>query len=42
MAEGAASLARLAAGLEATLTDAARWVLTERVVEPDPAWAAPV
>ncbi|MBZ4622349.1 xylulose kinase, partial [Mycobacterium avium subsp. hominissuis] len=35
-------LARMAAGLETTLTDAARWVRTERVVEPDPAWAAPV
>ncbi|ETB25647.1 D-xylulose kinase, partial [Mycobacterium avium subsp. paratuberculosis 10-5975] len=39
---GAAFLARMAAGLETTLTDAARWVRTERVVEPDPAWAAPV
>ncbi|MCV6969728.1 xylulokinase [Mycobacterium bohemicum] len=36
---GAAFLARIGAGLETTIADAARWVRTERVVEPDPAWA---
>jgi xylulokinase len=39
---GAAFLARIAAGLETSLADAARWVSTERVVAPDPAWAAAV
>jgi sugar (pentulose or hexulose) kinase len=39
---GAAFLARMAAGLETTIADAARWAVTERVVEPDPAWAAPI
>ncbi|MGH3635770.1 MAG: xylulokinase [Mycobacterium sp.] len=39
---GAAFLARLAVGLESSMTDAARWASTERIVEPDPAWAAPV
>ncbi|OBI03242.1 xylulokinase [Mycobacterium scrofulaceum] len=39
---GAAFLARIAAGLETSIADAARWARTERVVEPDPAWAAPV
>ncbi|OBH83103.1 xylulose kinase [Mycobacterium scrofulaceum] len=39
---GAAFLARVAAGLETSIADAARWARTERVVEPDPAWAAPV
>jgi xylulokinase len=39
---GAAFLARMAAGLETTIADAARWVRTERVIEPDPAWAAAV
>lgn len=39
---GAAFLARMAAGLETTIADAARWVRTERIVEPDPAWAAAV
>jgi xylulokinase len=39
---GAAFLARMAAGLETTITDAARWVRTERVVEPDPAWSGAV
>jgi xylulokinase len=39
---GAAFLARMAVGLETTIADAARWVRTERVVEPDPAWAAAV
>ena len=36
---GAAFLGRLAAGLESTIADAARWVSTERVVEPQAAWA---
>jgi xylulokinase len=35
---GAAFLGRMAAGLESSVTDAARWASTERVVEPDPAW----
>jgi xylulokinase len=35
---GAAFLGRMAAGLESSITDAARWASTERVVEPDPAW----
>ncbi|OBB94036.1 FGGY-family carbohydrate kinase [Mycobacterium sp. 852002-40037_SCH5390672] len=39
---GAAFLARMAAGLETTIADAARWVRTERIVEPDPAWASAV
>lgn len=39
---GAAFLARIAAGLETSIADAARWARTERVVEPDPAWAGPV
>ena len=39
---GAAFLARIGAGLETTIVDAARWVRTERVVEPDPAWAVAV
>lgn len=38
---GAAFLARVAAGLEASMTDAARWARTDRVVEPDPRWAGP-
>jgi sugar (pentulose or hexulose) kinase len=37
---GAAFLGRMAAGLETSIADAARWASTERVVEPDPAWAA--
>jgi xylulokinase len=36
---GAAFLGRMAAGLETSITDAARWASTERIVEPDPAWA---
>jgi xylulokinase len=36
---GAAYLARMAAGLETSTADAARWASTERVVEPDPVWA---
>ena len=35
---GAAFLGRMAAGLESSMADAARWASTERVVEPDPAW----
>jgi xylulokinase len=37
---GAAFIARMAAGLENSITDAARWASTERVVEPDPLWAS--
>jgi xylulokinase len=39
---GAAFLGRMAVGLETSIADAARWASTARVVEPDPAWAAPV
>jgi xylulokinase len=39
---GAAFLARMAAGLETTIRDAARWVCTDRVVDPDPAWLGAV
>jgi xylulokinase len=39
---GAAWLARLAAGLETSMTDAARWARTSRVVDPDPRWATAV
>lgn len=39
---GAAFLARVAAGLEGSIADAARWARTARVAEPDPAWAAAV
>lgn len=39
---GAAFLGRVAAGLESSITDAARWASTERVVEPNPAWAAAI
>jgi xylulokinase len=39
---GAAFLGRMAAGLESSITDAARWARTERIVEPDAAWAAPM
>lgn len=39
---GAAFLARMAAGLESSPTDAARWARTGRVVEPDPAWTSAV
>jgi xylulokinase len=35
---GAAFLARVAAGLETSMGDAARWARTAHVVEPDPAW----
>jgi xylulokinase len=39
---GAAFLGRMAAGLESSITDAARWASTERLLEPDPAWAGPM
>jgi xylulokinase len=39
---GAAFLARMAVGLETSITDAARWASTERIVDPDPAWAGPL
>ncbi len=39
---GAAFLGRMAAGLETSTADAARWAATERVVEPDPAWSQPM
>ena len=38
---GAAFHARMAAGLESSITDAARWAGTDRVVEPDAAWVEP-
>jgi xylulokinase len=37
---GAAFLGRMAVGLESSMTDAARWAATERVVAPNPAWAS--
>ena len=39
---GAAYLARMAAGLETTIADAARWAATDRVVDPDPGWASAI
>jgi xylulokinase len=36
---GAAFIGRIAAGLETSIDDAARWASTDRVVEPDPLWA---
>jgi xylulokinase len=36
---GAAFVGRIAAGLETSTADAARWASTERVVQPDPVWA---
>jgi xylulokinase len=39
-ARGAAYIARLAAGLETSLNDSARWAVTGRRIDPDPAWAA--
>ena len=39
---GAAFLARMAAGLEASTADAARWARSARAVEPDPRWTGPV
>jgi xylulokinase len=35
---GSAFLARLACGLETSMTDAGRWARTARVVDPDPTW----
>jgi xylulokinase len=35
---GSAFLARLACGLETSMTDAERWARTARVVEPEPLW----
>ncbi len=35
---GAAYLARVAAGLETSMTDAGRWARTGHVVDPDPRW----
>jgi xylulokinase len=37
---GAAFLARMAIGLESSMTDASRWASTDRVVYPDPAWTS--
>ncbi|MGH3596550.1 MAG: FGGY-family carbohydrate kinase, partial [Mycobacterium sp.] len=37
---GAAFLARMAVGLESSMSDAARWASVERIVEPDPAWTS--
>jgi xylulokinase len=39
---GAAFLGRMAAGLETSTADAARWASTERLVEPDPGWIEPI
>lgn len=39
---GAAYLARMAIGLETSMTDAARWAAIETTVDPDPAWAGAV
>ena len=39
---GAAFIARVAAGLDASMTDGARWARTSHRVEPDPAWARAV
>jgi xylulokinase len=39
---GAAFLARMAVGRESSITDAARWARTERVVEPHPRWVGPM
>jgi xylulokinase len=36
---GAAFLARMAAGLETQMSDAARWARTSHIVEPEPTWA---
>jgi xylulokinase len=35
---GAAYFARMAAGLETSLNDSARWAAVGRRIEPDPAW----
>jgi xylulokinase len=39
---GAAYLGRMAASLESSLTDAARWAAIERTVEPNPSWKDPM
>ena len=39
---GSAFIARMAAGLETSFADAARWARTSHRVEPDPRWAGPV
>jgi xylulokinase len=39
-ARGAAFFARMAAGLETTLNDSARWSSVGRRIEPDPVWSA--
>jgi len=39
---GAAFLGRVAAGLETSMNDAARWARTAHVVDPDPVWAGAV
>ncbi len=39
---GAAFLGRMAAGLDSSISDAARWASTERIVDPHPAWAGAV
>ncbi|MCU1463128.1 MAG: D-xylulose kinase XylB [Acidimicrobiales bacterium] len=39
---GGAFLARQAAGLETSMTDAARWASTDHIVEPAPEYAVPV
>ncbi len=39
---GAAFVARMAAGRETSLADAARWARVGRQVEPDPSWVGPV
>ncbi len=36
---GAAFLGRMAVGLETTITDAARWAGSDRIVDPEPGWA---
>src|SRR5436305_5645634 len=38
---GAAFLARVAAGMESSTTDAARWARVSHRVEPDPRWVGP-
>jgi xylulokinase len=39
---GAAFLGRMAAGLEVSISDAARWAATDRIVDPDPNWKGAV
>jgi xylulokinase len=39
---GAAFLARMAVGLESSISDAARWASVERTVEPNPGWTDPM